>query len=143
MKKTISKEKEIYLQELKEVAEQIAYLSFTTQGYDIITSRNFSHEDILQFSVAVFFSIYLDDADEEVLDSLIRFTVKLGTQDNNQEITFIYNNKNIVNTFTEKYFNKEFGVCQQEVFNYEKPNLIKLYDASYCLSELLGIEIDE
>lgn len=142
MKKLVSKEKEIYLKELKEVVEQLAYLSFTTQGYDILTSRNFSHEDIIQFSVAVFFSTYLDDDDEKVLDSLIRFTVRLNTVDL-QEITFIFNNKKVVDSFTEKYFKEEFGVHQQEIFNFDKPNLIKLYDASFCLTELLGIEIDE
>jgi hypothetical protein len=142
MKKLVSKEKEIYLKELKEVVEQLAYLSFTTQGYDILTSRNFSHEDIIQFSVAVFFSTYLDDDDEKVLDSLIRFTVRLNTVDL-QEITFIFNNKKVVDSFTKKYFKEEFGVHQQEIFNFDSPNLIKLYDASFCLTELLGIEIDE
>lgn len=143
MKKTTFKEKEIYLQELKEVVEQLAYLSFTTQGYEIITSRNFTHEDILQFSVAVFFSTYLNDDDDKTLDCLIRFTVKLGTLDNNQEITFLFNNKKVIDSFTEKYFKEEFGVCQQELFNFDRPNLIKLYDASFCLTELLGIEIDD
>lgn len=143
MKKLVTKEKEVYLKNLKEVVEQIAYLSFTTQGYDIISCRNFTHEDILQFSVAVFFSTYLDDEDNQTLDSLIRFTVKLGTEDSNQEITFIYNNKNVLTSFTKKYFKEEFGVCQQEIFNFDRPNLIKLYDASFCLTELLGIEIDD
>jgi hypothetical protein len=92
--------------------------------------------------VAVFFSTYLDDDDEKVLDSLIRFTVRLNTVDL-QEITFIFNNKKVVDSFTKKYFKEEFGVHQQEIFNFDSPNLIKLYDASFCLTELLGIEIDE
>ena len=137
-------DKENYLNELNVIAEQVAYLVFTGQGYEVLNSRNYTHEHINKFVVTVFFTSYDNEENtEEFIDCLFLITVNIQGDSGLQEINFKYDNEKVLKAFTDKYYKPEFGVYQNFPFVFNSPNLIKLYDANFCLSELLGIEIDE
>lgn len=144
MQDNMTIDKENYLNELSVIAEQIAYLVFTGQGYEVLSSRNYTHEHINKFSVTVFFTSYNDEKNEaELVDCLFLITVNVQEDSAAQEINFKYDNQKVLKAFTDKYYKAEFGVYQNFPFVFNTPNLIKLYDANFCLSELLGIEINE
>jgi len=131
-----------YKNKLKVIAELLAYYSFTNRGYEILSSRNFTHEDIVKFAVLIFFPTYQNSQGVDVVDPTIRFTVYLGTAAQYQEITFLFDEKLIVNAIVEKYYEKSLGVFQQYLFEFSRPNTIQLFDAQFALTELLGIDYD-
>lgn len=134
--------KEEYKEKLKVIAELLAYYSFTNQGYEILTARNFTHEDIIKFAVMFFFPTYQDKNQTDIVDPTVRFTVYLGTEERTQEITFLFEESSILQAIVDKYYEKSLGVFQQYLFEFNKPNTIQLFDAQFALTELLEVEFD-
>jgi hypothetical protein len=114
-------------------------MSFTNQGHDLFASRNISYEDISKFVVVIFCPNYIDeDTNKEFVQFTIRFTVYIG--DNNEEITFGFNNKIILDALAEKIYKREYGSLQRMEFEYGRPNGLELFDAEFYLMELLDLE---
>jgi hypothetical protein len=131
-----------YEAQWKDIAEKLAYISFTNQAYEILSSRNFTHEDIVKFVVAIFCPIYQDEiTNKEIVELTVRFTVYVGESNKTQEITFIFNNKIILNALVEKIYSSEFGCMQRYEFHFDKPNSLELFDAEFYLMELLNLEV--
>lgn len=126
------------------IAKKLAYISFTNQGYEILSSRNYTHEDIHKFVVTIFAPTYFEEIKkEDIVDLMIRFTVFLGDTDKKQEITFLYNDKRILEALVNQIHNIEFGVFQQYSFEFGKVSPLELFDAEYSLLELLNLEPDD
>lgn len=130
-----------YKQELEWIAERLAYTSFTNHGYDILNKRGVTHEDIKNFVVTMFFATYVSEDNEPEVELDVQFTVYVehGTR-NNQEITFMYTDKKILDAIINKIHKPEFNDVQKHKFTFGKPNPIQLFDAQLTLDEKLGIE---
>lgn len=132
---------EKYIQELEWIAERLAYVSFTNHGYDILDRRGVTHEDIKNFVVTMFFATYVDDNNEPEVELDVQFTVYVEHgQRNNQEITFMFTDREILDAIIKKIHDPEFNDVQKHRFNFGKPNPIQLFDAQLTLDEKLGIE---
>ena len=132
---------EKYIQELEWIAERLAYVSFTNHGYDILDRRGVTHEDIKNFVVTMFFATYVDDNNEPEVHLDVQFTVYVEHGErNNQEITFMFTDKEILNAIIKQIHNPEFNDVQKHRFRFGKPNPIQLFDAQLTLDEKLGIE---
>lgn len=130
-----------YKEELKWIAEKLAYVSFTNHGYEILNRRGVSHEDIKNFIVTMFFATYIDDSNEPEVELDVQFTVYVEHgQNSNQEITFMFTDNEILNAIIKQIHNPEFNDVQKHRFNFDKPNPIQLFDAQLTLDEKLGIE---
>jgi len=130
-----------YKTELKGIGEKLAYVAFTNHGYDILSARNISHKDIKSFVVTMFFATYTDDENTTEVELDVRFTVYVDAgQRNNQEITFMFQDEEILSAIIEKIHNIDFGYTQKHEWSFSKPNAIQLFDAQLTLDEKLGIE---
>lgn len=130
-----------YEAQWKNIGEKLAYISFTNQGYDILSSRNITHEDIVKFVVLIFCFNYLGENDnKQAVELTVRFTVYVGELNNTQEITFTFNNKVILDALIDKIYKPEFGCAQRFEFNYDRPNSLELFDAEFYLMDLLNLE---
>lgn len=130
-----------YNEELKDICKQLAYVAFTNHGYTIFKDRNITHEDINNFVVTIFFSSCIEDDNTSTVDLDVRFTVFIDNGgSNNQEITFMFHDKKILDSIVDKFFKEEFGVVQKYEWTFPKPNGIELFDAQLTLYEELGIE---
>lgn len=132
---------EQYKQELKWIAERLAYVSFTNHGYDILNKRGVTHEDIKNFVVTMFFATYVSEDNKPEVELDVQFTVYVEHGErNNQEITFMYTDKEILDAIINKIHRPEFNDAQRHKFNFGKPNPIQLFDAQLTLDDRLGIE---
>ena len=132
---------EQYKQELEWIAERLAYVSFTNHGYDILNCRGVTHEDIKNFVVNMFFATYVDYNNEPEVELIVQFTVYVEHgKRNNQEITFRFTDKEILDAIINQIHDPEFNDVQRHRFNFGKPNPIQLFDAQLTLDDKLGIE---
>lgn len=130
-----------YKAQWKDIAEKLAYMTFTGPAYEILSSRNFSHEDIQKFNVTIYCRIFSDEENgNDIEDITVRFSVFLGSKNNTEEITLQFTNKIIINALINKIYDGKYGVYQQYDFEFGRPNAIELYDAEYYLMELLKLE---
>lgn len=131
-------------QQWREIAQMLAYTSFTGPAYDILSSRNFTHENIHKFNVTIYCSTYVNEEDsKDVVDITVRFSVFLARANVNsiEEITLGFNNKIILDALITKIYDPQYGVFQQYDFEFEAPNPIELFDGEFYLMNLLGLEI--
>lgn len=131
---------EEYTEQLRFIAEKLAYVAFTDDASDLLENRGASEEDIKNFNVNFFFTNYINDDGEVDTDFIVRFSVFLNT-DNNQEITFLFNNDVVKRAIIDKVYKSEFdkAYVQHHMFSFGKPNIIELYDAQFILENKLDL----
>ena len=142
MTTTIDKAQEQqYKDDLKDICEKVAYVSFTDHAYKIFKSKNVTNEDIKSFVVTMFFSTYIDDEGNQCPNLDIRLTAYVNPGGSGEkEITFMFNDDDIIKAIIEKFHNEDYGVVQKHEWSFPKPNGIQLFDAQLTLDEKLGIE---
>lgn len=137
-------DKENYKEELSKIAEQLAYVSFTKHGYDILSKRGVTHEDINNFVVTMFFATFINDKNEAEVELDVQFTVYVQHGErNNQEITFMFTDREVLNAIINKVYNSDFNDVQKYTFKFGKPNAIQLFDAQLVLDHKLELLPEE
>lgn len=129
-----------YKEELRFIAEKLAYVAFTDEAAELLENRGATEQDIKEFNVTFFFTNYINDDGEVDTDFIIRFSVFINTS-SNQEITFVFNNKAIKEAIINKVYNSKFdnSYMQHHMFAFGKPNVLELYDAQFILEDKLEL----
>ena len=130
-----------YETELKDIGEMLAFVGFTGCGYEILNQRGVTHDDIKHFVVTMFFASFINDENTTEVELDVRFTVYVNVKGSNtdHEITFMFNDQNILDAIIDKKHDIEFGYAQKHEWRFPKPNPIQLFDARFTLDEKVGI----